>query len=82
MDYIKFNYSYCFIKDQIKALEKIINQDKMSGWHIVADLSKLLKDWQSHQKQMITAFNAEDSIFAITNRNDKAWFKQMLHYLS
>ena len=82
MDYIKFNCNYCFIKDQIKALEKIINQDKMSGWHIVADLSKLLKDWQSHQKQMITAFNAEDSIFAITNRNDKAWFKQMLHYLS
>ena len=82
MDYIKFNCNYCFIKEQISALEEIINKEKMSGWRIVADLSKLLKDWQSHQKQMITAFNAEDSIFAITNRNDKAWFKQMLHYLS
>lgn len=49
MDYIKFNYNYCFIKEQISALEEIINKEKMSGWRMVAALSKLLKNWQNYQ---------------------------------
>lgn len=82
MDYIKFNCNYCFIKEQISALEEIINKEKMSGWRMVTALSKLLKNWQAYQSRMIKAFKAEDFIFDMASPNDKTWFKQMLHYLS
>ncbi len=82
MDYIKFNCNYCFIKEQISALEEIINKEKMSGWRMVTALSKLLKNWQAYQSRMIKDFKAEDFIFDMASPNDAAWFSQLLHYLS
>lgn len=82
MDYIKFNGDYCFIKDQIKALDGIIKQSEINGKAIVSELYKLLKNWSNRQKQMMAEFKAENGVFETVAMTDDREYKQFLYYVS